>query len=390
MATGTYLDHFLSFLFVYIGNVKTGIRILLLEPYHGGSHRLWAEGLKKHSKHHVEIFKLPPRHWKWRMHGAAITFANEFKKLTWKPDLILATDMLDLATFNGITPDAAHIPAILYFHENQITYPWSKNDEDKQLNRDNHYGFVNYTAALTADKVLFNSEYHRSSFLGALPEFLRSFPDHLNLHTVQEITDKSEVLHLGMNLTELDELKPNEIARPDRATILWNHRWEYDKNPEQFFRVLIEIQERGWEFNLIVLGEQFKNAPSIFKEAREILKDRIIHWGYAETQQEYVKWLWHADILLVTSNQDFFGGSVVEAMYCNVKPLLPKRLSYPEHIPAFLHHVFFYEEEELTDKLQRWIKDVSVLRKQQTRSFVEKYDWSVLSGHYDEVLADLV
>ena len=37
-----------------------------------------------------------------------------------------------------------------------------------------------------------------------------------------------------------------------------------------------------------------------------------------------------SDILPITSNQDFFGGSIIEAMYCETTPLLPKRLTYPE------------------------------------------------------------
>lgn len=366
-------------------------KMLILEPFFGGSHRQWAEGYQKNSRHKIELLTLPDRYWKWRMHGAAVTFAEQFKQLESKPDLILATDMLDVATFKGLFGDSLKdIPILVYFHENQITYPWSPEDTDRAVGRDNHYGFINYTSALAADKVFFNSEYHRRSFMQALKPFLQQFPDNQNVQSVAEVERKSEILHLGMNLSELDSLKPDESSKPDRATLIWNHRWEYDKNPEQFFKALYEIQDRGWEFNLVVLGEQFKNSPQVFSEARKRLQDRIIHWGFVETREEYVKWLWHADILPVTSNQDFFGGSVVEAMYCNVKPLLPERLAYPEHIPENLHHVFFYEEDELVDKLQRWIKDVSVLRKQQTRSFVEKYDWSNLVSSYDELLESMV
>jgi len=49
---------------------------------------------------------------------------------------------------------------------------------------------------------------------------------------------------------------------------------------------------------------------------------------------EYAKWLWRADILPVTSRQEFFGASVVQALYCNCCALLPDRLAYPEHLPS--------------------------------------------------------
>ena len=61
--------------------------------------------------------------------------------------------------------------AMVYFHENQASYPWSPNDRDIQYNRDTHYGFINYVSALTADHVFFNSEFHMNSFLNALPSF---------------------------------------------------------------------------------------------------------------------------------------------------------------------------------------------------------------------------
>lgn len=367
------------------------LKILLVEPFAAGSHKQWAQGFQKFSSHEVVILSLPGRHWKWRMHGAAVTLAEEFRNLDFCPDLIIASDMLDLATFKGlIASKMRNIPCVLYFHENQLTYPWSTADSDTELGRDNHYAFINYTSALVADRVFFNSDYHRKSFMLALPAFLSKFPDHQNLSTMAEIKNKSLVAYLGMDLRSLDDECLKHSERRKRATVLWNHRWEYDKNPREFFEALYAIQRRGLEFNLIVLGEQFKNSPKVFKEAKEILADRILHWGFVNDRREYAKWLWESDILPVTSYQDFFGGSIVEAMYCNVNPLLPNRLAYPEHIPSYLHHAFFYEDGELVNKLQCWIKDVSVLRKQQTQSFVERYDWRSIACYYDAVLNDMV
>ncbi|MBI1286556.1 MAG: DUF3524 domain-containing protein [Flavobacteriales bacterium] len=367
------------------------MKILLIEPYGTGSHLQWAEGYSEHSEHEVRLLTLPGRHWKWRMHGGAITLAEQFLACDFQPDLILATDMLDLSSFLSLTRErTASVPTAVYFHENQLTYPWSPNDEDLRLKRDNHYGFINYTSALAADRVFFNSEYHRTSFLSTLPAFLKQFPDHTNSNTVATIARKSEVLYLGMDLRSMDPIVSEITERPKRAVILWNHRWEYDKNPEEFFEALFEIQRRGWDFKLVVLGERFKNSPAIFDEAKKRLEPNILHWGFVESREEYVRLLGQCDMLPVTSYQDFFGGSVVEAMYCNVKPLLPKRLAYPEHVPELLHYTFFYETGELVDKLQRWIRDVSILRKQQTRSFVERYDWTKQIANYDDAFSKLV
>ena len=137
------------------------MKILLIEPYFTGSHAAWAKGYAQHSQHHIDILSLPGRFWKWRMHGGAVTLARKFLQSDLAPDLILTTDMLDMTTFLALTRHrTANIPTATYFHENQLTYPWSPTDRDIAQKRDKHYGFINYVSALTADAVLFNSQYH--------------------------------------------------------------------------------------------------------------------------------------------------------------------------------------------------------------------------------------
>jgi hypothetical protein len=87
-----------------------------------GSHREWAEGYKKYSGHEIKIISMKGQFWKWRMHGGAVTLANQFQNLGWMPDYILASDMLDLSTFLSITRKiSSNIPAAVYFHENQLS-----------------------------------------------------------------------------------------------------------------------------------------------------------------------------------------------------------------------------------------------------------------------------
>ena len=51
------------------------MKILILEPYFTGSHKQWALGYKKYSKHEVKILSMKVQFWKWRMHGGAVTLA---------------------------------------------------------------------------------------------------------------------------------------------------------------------------------------------------------------------------------------------------------------------------------------------------------------------------
>ena len=53
-----------------------------------------------------------------------------------------------------------------------------------------------------------------------------------------------------------------------------------------------------------------------------------------------------SDILPITSNQDFFGVSIVEGIYAKTLPILPHRLSYPELIDIKNNKRVFYESEK--------------------------------------------
>ena len=222
------------------------------------------------------------------MHGGAVTLARRFLASKQTPDLLLASDMLDLTTFLALTRKrSAGIPTALYFHENQLTYPWSPNGANPAQQRA-HYAFINYTSALAADKVLFNSQYHLEAFTGQLTEFLKSFPDQNELESVDLIKAKSEVLHLGLDLQRFDEHRQGAIDEASKPPlILWNHRWEYDKNPEEFFTALYRLQEEEFAFEVAVLGESYRNCPPVFSEAQQRLGERIIHFGYAENFADY-------------------------------------------------------------------------------------------------------
>lgn len=360
--------------------------ILLVEPYFAGSHAAWASGYRAHSRHGVEVLSLPGSSWKWRMHGGAVALARRLRESGRPPDLVLATDMLDVAAFQGLTRrETARVPFVTYFHENQLTYPWSPHDRDVDLERDRHYAFINYTTALASDAVFFNSAYHRDSFLDALAEFLPAFPDHAETGNVARIRERSAVLPLALDLRRFDAAPPRD-AGDGPPLVLWNHRWEYDKNPEAFFAALERVAARGVAFRVAVLGERFERAPAAFEAARERLGERVAVFGYAEDTDEYAAWLQAADVLAVTANQDFFGASVVEAVYCGCRPLLPRRLAYPELIPAAFHdEVFYDDDDDLARRLDEALRSPRSAP-EQLRDAMARYDWSVRRAEYDDRL----
>lgn len=361
------------------------MRILWLDPFHGGSHAAVADGFARFSRHEVVVLPLSiAGGWRWRMRGAAVTLARQVMA-RWPDrlpfDLIVATDMLDLATFLGLTRRlAAHLPTAIYFHENQLTYPLPPG-----RSRDLAFPWVNYTGALVAHAVLFNSAFHRDALLGALPGLIGRFHDHQERDLVEYIAARSHVLPPGIDLVRLDG--PTAPGSHDPPVVLWNSRWEYDKNPQAFFNALLALAERGVPFRLIVAGEHIDpNAPE-FVAVRERLASQTVWWGYAPDQERYRQLLHQADIVVSTAVQEFFGISFLEALYCGCLPLAPHRLSYPELLPASAHDAhLFASQDDLVAKLGALLANPAAFRHLDVRAVAAQYDWRVLVARYDDLL----
>ena len=99
-------------------------RGLFVEPFFGGSHRAFAEGLVAHGGHDFELLTLPGREWRRRMRLGAQLLAERVGELRGDFDFLLVSDMLDLAAFLALTrPRFERTPVLLFMHENQLTYP---------------------------------------------------------------------------------------------------------------------------------------------------------------------------------------------------------------------------------------------------------------------------
>jgi len=300
------------------------INILALNPYHGGSHRAFLDDWQTRSRHTFDTLTLPAYKWKWRMRHAAITFAEQVVALiesgqTW--DALFCTDMLNLAEFRGLAPPAVRdLPAVVYFHENQLTYP-QQNDTERDL----HFAFTNITTALAADEVWFNSGFHRDAWLTGVDRLLQSMPDFQPIGTGDAIRAKSDVQPPGI------EPFPAPAARQaGPLRIAWVARWEHDKNPEMFFEAIRLLESHGVDFRLSVLGESFTNSPTCFTDASAQFTHRIDHWGFLESRDAYREALVDADVVVSTADHEFFGIAVVEAVAAGCFPLVPCRLAYPE------------------------------------------------------------
>jgi len=328
-------------------------RVLFLDPYHGPSHRALSTALAAHSRHEVTLLSLPPRKWKWRMRGAAFAFEPMVRALPAAPDVLVATDMVNLPEFLSLLRDVLppRLPCITYFHENQITYPVPSHDE-----RDLHFGLANVYSALASDRVVFNSEFHRDEFLGAIPALLKTMPDFRPDGLPERIRAASEVLGPPLDLPAARGRKRENGSGSDDNLILWNHRWEEDKDPDAFFRVIRRLDRTGADFRLMVLGESFREQPGCFEPARRDLAHRIERWGFLPSREEYTLAVSRCRIAVSTARHEFYGLSAREAIALGCYPLLPRRVVYPEMVGGRAEHLY-ESEDDLLGRLKDLLSD---------------------------------
>jgi len=351
------------------------MKILALEPYYGGSHKQFLDGLIDHSAHEIIPLTMPARYWKWRNCASGFQFSQQLDACHKDCDIIFASDFTNLADFVALNRSwLQNKPLVLYMHENQLTYP-----AHQQGDLDWAYPLLNISSCLVADKVVFNSEYHRTSFFEALPAFVKACPDLRPSYLREQLQAKSSVLPLGLDFSGI-----NAKAKKQQGLILWNHRWEHDKGPELLFEVLFELAEEGMPFKLAVTGISYNRLPPVFERAEKLLKNNIVQWGFMESRTEYMDLLSAADIIVSTARHDFFGISIAEGLAAGAEPVLPHMLNYPSLLPEE-YHTLLYPQDGLK---QRLLQALTTPLVQKSRNdiveFVRKFSWERMGPVYDD------
>ena len=365
------------------------MRILLLSAYDAHSHRRWRQGLvDAFPDWQWTVLALPPRNFLWRVRGNSLSWAFAEREALEQPyDLLLATSMTDLSTLKGMVPSLAHVPGIVYCHENQFAYP------DRREQQPNEPVFVSLYAVLAADRVMFNSSYNRQTFLEGSQAFLQKMPDAVPPGVIEHIADRSCVIPVPLE-EHWFAGSTRPLAGEGPFTIVWNHRWEYDKAPERMFAALLKLHEDGVDFRVHVVGQQFREQPPVFAEMRPLLVTHIGEWGMVESDTAYRRLLQESHVVLTTALHEFQGLAVLEAVASGCIPLVPDRLAYPEFIPEEFRYPSYpddagRESEAIATRLQSLAKDFQEGRFPQAPN-LSRLSWSQLRPAYEREIRDLL
>ena len=360
------------------------LRIAAIEPYAALSHVEFLEGLARHSEHRIELLTLPARVWKWRMRTSAIHFARELER-TGPWDALFVSDYLNAAELRALLPpEQAALPIWIAFHENQLTYPLRAGET-----RDLQFVFTHVYSLLAARGAFFHSDYHRRTFLAALRDLFEHVPDVDMTGALARIEATSEVLPLG---TEVPRGEPRR-ATGEAPVILWNHRWEYDKDPDAFADAVLQLDREGEAFRLLLLGQRFREVPEAYRRITEALPHRLVGNGFVPDRDGYLAALASAHVVISTARHEFFGLGTLEALRAGLYPVLPNDLGYPELLPEEDASTYLYEPAAgPVDALRRALRAVSqppseAGDERSRRALVDHTDrfrWDRVAPRYDE------
>ena len=359
-------------------------KILILEPYFGGSHKHFLEGLMETVEAEYIILSLPARKWKMRMQLSAQWFVEQLEGVAPENrhfDTVLCSTFIDVSVFRALTCRLAGWNAFakicLYFHENQFAYP--NRTDDKSLY---HFTAINFNSALAADSIAFNSEFNRTSFLDGCKRYLKFASDMKFTRLLDTMISSSVVIHPGIDFSGIDGNGRRDTV--DLPVVVWNHRWEHDKNPDEFFEGLRNLKQKNIKFKLIVLGQSFNNSPDCFDRGKREFKEEIIHYGFSESYENYAELLSQGTVVVSTSIHEFYGISVIEAVRAGCRPVLPNRLSYPELFPA----KYLYSQKSFPPQLEKVVRENNQITSTTAMELTKKFSWSVLKGDYRSWLCD--
>ncbi|XP_071666822.1 tRNA-queuosine alpha-mannosyltransferase isoform X10 [Patagioenas fasciata] len=331
--------------------------VLLIEAFYGGSHKQLMDLLQEELQDDCVLCTLPAKKWHWKARTAALHFMQTVPtsaNYRFMPEHKLAR----LQKVIGVkrNGDAYQLEGL----------PGRQKSGDLMKNSNAH-----------GESGLCTPEHE------GLPSPSPA-PERPNKAEASESTNPcqgEDKQHLPFNLCNI---MSGWDSRQRPLHVAWPHRWEHDKDPETFFKVLLKLKEKDLPFHVSVLGEAFTEIPDIFSEAKKALGSSVLHWGYLPSKDDYFQALCMADVVISTAKHEFFGVAMVEAVYCGCYPLCPKALVYPEIFPA---EYLYSTPEQLFKRLQNFCKRPDIVRKHLYKGETAGFSWAALGGKFRSLLA---
>ena len=212
--------------------------------------------------------------------------------------------------------------------------------------------------ARICDKIFVGSEYHRAEFI----------KQRLSHGRYRSSSPKVIVTGNPFDSSEVSKWVTKPVEARKRI-VIFPHRWDKEKHPEKFIRIMNDVWDRNIQFRAIIsTGRQKLNDQyEYLSQARFPYEVRT-----GLSKKAYYESLAEARVMVSTAVDEHFGYCTAEAIAAGCAVVVPNKWSYPEllsHDSRFLYSSYLDAADSISGFLENPVPVPFY--------YVQKYDRSV-------------
>jgi len=301
--------------------------ILAIEPFYGGDRKSMLDTIMRCSSHRWSLLKLPPRRIERRLVAAAHWFSEHLTiHGVANVDLVFASDALNLADFYRLVPGLSGVPALAYFHTNQLPPPEAEQDITAPAAPP---VLANLSTAATAQEIWFNSAFHQRCFFERTRALLARHEKAFDRDPLIELAGKSRVMLPPTDLHIVQSVKTASSIQRDKRTIFID---TCDSDCQVLNQALETLSKKKQAFQLIVTGPA-KGLSAQWPRATVPENDQFA----------IVQGMLKSGLFVSARHDAFWDERLLLALAAGCWPIAPAQGVYADLIPKLLDERCMYD-----------------------------------------------
>lgn len=285
----------------------------------------------------------------WRWHNDGLFDDPRIMRFGWPYDTAMRSSVSGWDPLKFRDLEIAYAPAVYWCHQVESAthidggYQQSFNRSARPIIVSQHFYVIHESlpyplfgmfdrrwmqmgGSLVAQRVVMNSQH-------AYTMLRESFGEYLNDATMDALLAKTRVLPFGLVTAEHMAIP---ITPHDRPIVVYNHRFENYKRPDDTAALLNEARSAGHDFEVWV-------TQTVSQKVSDFPFDRIV--GHPD-QMTYLRSIAVPGINVSNSVHETFCISMLDSIMLGQLPLAPRAVTFPELVPPDYPFLFTSRNEQ--------------------------------------------